>query len=327
MTLEDLYGLLRNSHVQLQGIVDTLQEPIVVLDQSLTVITANPAFYGVFKTDRESTLGRHLVDLGNGQWNVAELRTLLEAVLPKVRAVVGYEMTHDFPGLGRRTMLVSARTLAHPHNNSNQLLVVFEDVTARQKEKLAKDVLLAETRHRMKNLFGIIRAIARQTDASGKTGEQYRDAFMGRFEALMTAQSLIADEAETDLHALVRKVVEPLAGRRYEILASPAVGMSEFQVTPMSMILHELSTNALKYGALSNDGGTVHIEWTVETRAGRGILLLNWREVGGPVVAPPSRHGYGMELIDYSCRAEGGDARLDFDPDGLRARISFAVTR
>lgn len=325
MTLEELYRLLRSSHVQAQGIVDTLQEPLVVLDQGLNLVNANPAFYRAFQTDRESTLGRSLFDLGNGLWDIAELRLLFEEVLPKSMAIVSYEVTREFPAIGQRTMLVSARTMVHPDSNSTQMLVVFEDVTARENSNTAKDILLAETRHRMKNLMAMVRAVAHQTEAAGKTGEQYRDVFMGRFDAILTAQAIIADETEADLHKLVSKVVEPIASSRCEITAGPAVHLTEYQITPLAMMLHELATNALKYGALSKAEGRIHIDWSAEHRQGQDHLVLNWREEGGPPVTPPTHKGFGMELIAYNSKAEGGDAELDFSADGLRVRITFPL--
>lgn len=325
MTLEELYRLLKGSHVQAQGIVDTLQQPLVVLDRELTVVNANPAFFRSFATDREQTLGQSLFGLGDGQWNIAELRELLNDVVPKATAIVGYEVSHDFPGVGRRTMRVSARTLVHPDDNSTQMLVVFDDVTERQKSDTANEILLAETRHRMKNLMAVIRSTANNTKAEGRTGEQYRNDFMGRLEAILTAQAIIAEETEAELRSLVQKVVEPVAHDRCDIEGGPDVLLRTHQVAPLSMMLHELATNALKYGALSNSTGRVHIGWKTEQRAGQSFLLMSWREEGGPLVAPPSGRGFGTGLIGYSAQAEGGEAELDFDPLGLRAFIQMPV--
>src|SRR3954453_20441302 len=141
MNLEDLYRLLRNAHVQTQGMVDTVPEPLLVLDQNLCVETANRAFFETFKLTRDETIGRPLYELGNGQWNISELRLLLEAVIPKSTAVIGFEVDNDFPGLGDRNMLVSARRLFHPDNNSMRLLLWIEDVTIRVQREKEKDLL------------------------------------------------------------------------------------------------------------------------------------------------------------------------------------------
>ena len=252
MTLEDLYRLLRSGHVQSQGIVDTLQEPLLVLDRSMDILNANPAFFEKFGTNCEDTMGRNLFQLGDGQWDIPDLRRLLEFVVPKSVAVVGYEVTHDFPVIGRRTMLLNARRLTHPDHNSTEMLLVFEDVTGRHEEIAAKDILLAEMHHRMKNLLAVVRALASQTQAKDRTGEQYRDAFMGRFEALLNAQDLsLSNVQQTDLAAIVDTVLTPIAGPRAVVTPGPGVKVATAQAVPVSMILHELTTNALKYGALS----------------------------------------------------------------------------
>ncbi|WP_246100462.1 PAS domain-containing protein [Cereibacter sediminicola] len=100
MDLDDLYRLLRISHVQSQGIVDTISDPLLVLAGDLTAISANPAFYRTFSTDRDSTIGVPLYELGNGQCAIAELRLHLEKVIPNSASVFGYGVTADFPGVG-----------------------------------------------------------------------------------------------------------------------------------------------------------------------------------------------------------------------------------
>lgn len=328
MTLDELYRVLRSNHVQAQGIVDTLQEPLVVLDKDLLVVNANPAFLRLFRVAREDTFGRSLFDLGDGQWDIPNLRALLAEVVPKAAAVVGFEVKHAFPTIGTRTMLVSARQLAHPDHNSTQMLVVFEDVTERQKQDNAKDILVAETRHRMKNLLAMIRAVATQTKTTNRTAEEYRDAFMGRFEAVIGAQELInTNGSVADLAALLDTTLRPIAGQRAVLAPSPPVSLSQHQIVPVSMIVHELATNALKYGALSSANGSVRVYWKTEQREAQTYLLLQWREEGGPPVTPPDRTGFGTKLINYNCRAEGGDAVFDYTPTGLQAQIMLAIAQ
>src|SRR5437764_883492 len=91
LNLEDLYRLLRSAHVQAQGMVDTVPEPLLVLDQNLCVETANRAFFEAFKVTRDETIGHPLYDIGSGQWNISELRPLLAEVITKSTAVIGVE--------------------------------------------------------------------------------------------------------------------------------------------------------------------------------------------------------------------------------------------
>lgn len=324
MNLEDLYRLLRTEHVQAQGIVDTLNEPLLVVDQAGCVLSANRVFYETFRVGRDETVGRHLFALGSGQWDIAELRQLIGDIIPKSAAVLGYEVTTDFPTIGRRTILVSARRLVHPDNNSNSILVLFEDVTDRRIHETQNEILFAETRHRMKNLLGIVRSLARQTEVDGRSAQDYRDAFLGRLQALAEAEDLtLLSDAPTDLRDLLQRAVKPAGADRCRITLGPAVALDRRQVVPMSLILHELVTNALKYGALSQSGGVVTIAWSREQRDGKNVLAIDWREENGPPVAPPTGTGYGSKLIHISAvHGLRGTIDTQYEPSGLRVRIS-----
>ncbi len=187
MNMEDLYRLMRTTHVQAQGIVDTVANPLLVLDGSLCVQAASLSFFETFKVDRYETIGQQQYDFGNGQWDIPELRRLLVDVIPNASAVINYKDEHDFAHLGRRTMLVTARTLHHPDNRSHTMLLTFVDATEQTRQDAAKDMLFGELRHRMKNVFAVAQSIARQTPTEGHTAEEFRDAFLGRFGALIDA--------------------------------------------------------------------------------------------------------------------------------------------
>jgi two-component sensor histidine kinase len=320
MTLDELYRLLRTGHVQSQGIVDTMQQPLVVLDRSFNVLSANVAFYRFFQAEPDNTVGKELFALGNGQWDIPELRRLLAEVVPKATAVVGFEVKHMFPDLGERTMIVTARKLLHPDDYSTQMLVMFEDVTEQREANAATAILLAETRHRSKNLVAMLRSIAQQADVEGLTAAQYRDAFVGRVNAVANAQEfMFGDGSKADLATVLTRSVEPLAGGRARIDAGEEIILTQHQVLPVSMILHELTTNAIKYGALSNAEGVVHIGWVVEQREEKSHLVLNWREEGGPPVS--HRSGKVLELTCWSsaCGPSAGTLNSTSPPMASRS--------
>ena len=324
MNLEDLYRLLRSSHVQAQGIIDTLEEPLLMLDHTGCVVNGTRAFFEKFVLDRDNTIGRSLFALGTYQWDIPELRRLVQEVIPRSAAIIGFEVTAEFPPVGRRTMLVSASRLAHPDNNSTSILMVFEDVTERRRGDTEKDILLGETRHRMKNLLAIVRALATQTEVEGRSGEEYRDAFLGRFEAVVRAEDIsLAGDAEANLGVLIGQALEPAGPNRSRIDPGPPVSLKREQIVPMSLILHELATNAFKYGALSTAQGAVHLTWRVATEAGRSALHLDWREENGPPVTSPTGSGFGTRLIQFSAtQSLGGSAELRFEAGGLQVRVT-----
>jgi two-component sensor histidine kinase len=327
MNLEDIYRLLRTDHIQAQGIIDTVEQPMLVLDRGLFVKAASRAFLATFKVDRYETIGEHLRELGNGQWNIPQLLALLEDVIPNAGAVIDYEIEHDFPSLGRRTMLVTARRLHHPDNVRLAMLVTIVDATARKNRDAEREMLFRELRHRMRNLLSVTQTIARNTSISGRTAEEYREDFLGRFAALAQSELLFLGEEHTgDLRSLVDRILAPYvpADKAIEIETSVDVALDRRALQDLGLVLHELTTNAAKYGALSVEGGVVRINWRVGMD-GRDFHLT-WHESGGPPVTPPTTQGYGTQLIDgimkYSC---GGHVERTYAPGGLTVDLTMPL--
>lgn len=323
MNMEDLYRLLRTGHVQAQGIVDTVADPLLVLDESLCVQNASRSFFETFKVNRYETIGKPIYELGDGQWDIPELRRLLSEVIPKTTAIIDYEVEHDFPGLGRRTMLVTARTLHHPDNGSHSMLLSLEDATERSRRDAAKDLLFGELRHRMKNMLSVAQSLARLTPAKGRSAEEYRDEFLGRFGALVAAQDLaFGEQEETGIRALVERILTPYTTNPEALAIEPGadVELAPRVIMSLSLVLHELATNAAKYGALSGSGGRVRIGWQVEE--GNTQLRLKWVESGGPPVTPPPKTGYGTQLIQSATTYSlGGKVEQKYAAGGLEAEI------
>lgn len=324
MTLEDLYRLLRAGHVQAQGIVDTLRIPVVVLDEALCVVNTNPAFLETFRVNRDDVIGQCFLRLGNGQWNSPELAELLRRVIPRATAVVDYEVVHDFPAIGKRTMLVSARRLVHPDNNSTLLLAAIDDVTDQRSREARQDILASEIRHRFKNFLSLVSSLARQSPADGVTAAEYRDTLLGRIDALADAELSVFDEEKGDLSALLGRVTTPYGGR-VSLEECPPLQLAPRQAASLSMILHELATNATKYGALSVAGGRVVIRAHV-SGGESPELHLEWRERDGPIMSTPPRPGFGSRLIQMIASQQlGGSAALRFEEKGLTAEVAFPL--
>jgi len=137
-----------------QDIVDTVREPLLILDTTLRVQSGNRAFYHTFKVSKEETENRLIYELGNGQWDIPALRTLLEDIVPKSSVFSDFELEHDFPALGRRVMLLNARRLQAGHHGE-LLVLAMEDVTERRRaeEEVAKAKEASEIANRTKSLF------------------------------------------------------------------------------------------------------------------------------------------------------------------------------
>lgn len=319
MDVEDLYRLLRTGHVQAQGIVDTVADPMLLLDGNLCVQSANRAFFETFKVDRQETIGKPIQELGDGQWDIPDLSLLLSQVIPRSSAIIDYEVEHDFPGLGRKTMLLTARTLHHPDNSGHTMLLSIVDVTERNRRDAARDMLFGELRHRMKNLLSVAQSIARRTTTKGRTAEEYREDLLGRFGALAEAHDVgFAEQGETGLAMLVERVLAPYSTpETARIQPGPAVILGPNMLMALGLVLHELATNAAKYGALSIPRGRVLISWQQDEA--KGELRLTWVESGGPPVTPPDITGFGSKLIS-SAIAEGKVTQT-YSPEGLEVEI------
>ena len=211
---------------------------------------------------------------------------------------------------------------------------IARDISARRALEERQRLLLDELRHRVKNLLALVQALARQTEAEGRSGEAYRDAFLGRLGTLVRAHELAFDaDATAHLGELVAGTLAPYhaAGpARLVVEAGPRVVLARGQITPLCLILHELATNAVKYGALSTPTGRVRVGWRNDQEEPAGgvgrRLRLRWEEQGGLEVQPPVGSGFGTRLIKFAAIHElHGRAELTFAPTGLQAEIAFPI--
>jgi two-component sensor histidine kinase len=189
-------------------------------------------------------------------------------------------------------------------------------------------LLIDELNHRVKNTLAILQAIAVQTFRSASRTE--REKFEGRLGALAEAHNLLSKEKwqGSDLQDVVNRVLQPYLLNSADRIRrfGPPVPLSPRLAVVLSMIVHEIATNAAKYGALSNDSGTVALDWEVVTEAGKPMLRLIWAEAGGPLVTAPVQHGFGSRLIERSARDQlGGEATVDFLPRGVVYTVTCAL--
>ena len=174
-----------------------------------------------------------------------------------------------------------------------------------------------------------VAAIARLTLRQSPSLEVFDAAFSRRLQALSQAHTLIfqTNWGETELRAVVEQALNPFRrpGDSIAIHGEP-LKLPPKAALALTLMLHELATNAAKYGALSEASGVVDVSWSLAASE-QPAVRLHWSERGGPPVTPPSRKGFGHTLIERSVRYElDGSARLSFPPDGLQAEFSFPVT-
>src|SRR6266850_1723172 len=196
--------------------------------------------------------------------------------------------------------------------------------------EMLHNLLIEELNHRVKNTLAVLQSIATQTFRSASRAE--REKFEGRLGALAEAHNLLSQEKwqGSALQDVVSRVLQPYLLNNPERVRmfGPKVPLSPRLAVVLAMILHEIATNAAKYGALSNDTGTVALDWEViEESDGRKLRLI-WTEAGGPHVTAPVQRGFGSRLIERSARDQlGGEATVDFLPRGVVYTVSCALDR
>jgi two-component system, chemotaxis family, CheB/CheR fusion protein len=205
------------------------------------------------------------------------------------------------------------------------------DITDRKRSENEKDLLARELSHRVKNILAVVQALTMQADGRTRSIDEFRQSLVGRLQALSRAHSILLDTRwrSADLETLVEQMVGPYRTVRPEAIAiegEPAA-LTPSQGLGLSLVLHELATNAAKYGVLSHPEGRLDVSWRVERgNPGRYVRLL-WQERGGPPIEAPTEKGFGTRLIERACTYElGGEVELNYGSGGLRCEVTFPLT-
>jgi chemotaxis protein methyltransferase CheR len=308
-----------------EAIVDTVREPLIVLDDALRVVVASRSFYRAFDATRQETEGRPLYELGDGQWNIPGLRTLLEEIIPRHTTIEAYEVEKDFPTIGHRTMLLNARKVFYEGNNSTSLLVAIEDVTERrtlerEKDELLrqKDLLLEEMNHRVNNSLQIIASILllkAQTVQSEEIRRHLRDAHE-RVMAVATVQEQlhpIPFGAEIEARSYLTRLCESLAASMIlddqpvsiRVEAGEGSTTSE-QAVSMGLIATELVINALKHAFPGGAKGAILVGFESTASAWRLFVSDDGVGIGTHLADAPARSGLGTSIVEALTRQLGG---------------------
>jgi two-component sensor histidine kinase len=208
----------------------------------------------------------------------------------------------------------------------DRLVGVCADVTERVKAEERTRLLMQELDHRMKNTLAIVQSIAGQTFRKDADLAEAREAFSGRLSALAGAfAKMMRDEGRTaDMAEVVSEAVRSSGAPVDRIDArGPAVTLGSNETVAVTMAIHELCTNAAKYGALSVEPGRVDISWQTEG----DTLDLHWRETGGPATGVPTREGFGSRLIKALAEQHGGSFEREFKADGVTCRMRLTIRK
>jgi two-component sensor histidine kinase len=206
---------------------------------------------------------------------------------------------------------------------------VYIDVTERRKTEEQKNLLIAELDHRVKNVLACVAAVAQQSRERSRSTDEFLDVLNGRINSLSNAHALLSRShwEGVRLGDLVGSELAPYMSDGNSLIEGPDIVLAAEATQPLAMVLHELATNATKYGALSSRRGRVSVCWERQTsRNAQDTLALEWRETGGPPIVDPGPPGYGSSLIRELIPHElGGSVDYVHTPEGVRCRVELSA--
>ncbi|MEI9990606.1 MAG: PAS domain-containing protein [Rhizomicrobium sp.] len=262
-----------------QSIVDTIRDPLVVLETDMTIVTASKAFLTMFGITQAEAHGRRISELGQHQWDVPALRHLMDKVLPENKPIENFEIEDDFPGLGLRVFNLNARKISQPGNHAHRMLLVFEDITDRKQRERDAQMLTNEISHRIKNnlqiVVGLISYEAKWTAAPCLPGYMAMQARIGAIAQLYDLISQSSRGRTVAIDAYLTEIAKAMAaslgadsGIAIKVKAE-ALQIDPDRAVPFGLLVNELATNAIKHAF---PGGSGQVLLTVE-RIGDEIEL------------------------------------------------------
>ena len=273
-----------------QSIVDTIRDPLVVLESDMTVVTASKAFLTMFGITQAEARGRRVSELGQHQWDVPALRHLMDKVLPENKPFENFEIEDVFPGLGRRVFNLNARKISQPGNHAHRMLLVFEDISDRKQRERDALTLTNEISHRIKNnLQIIVGLIAYEVRTTPKQCVQGYQSMQMRIGAIAQLYDLISHSSRGGAVALdgylkeiATSVSASLLGKasriRIDVKAEP-MEIDPERAVPFGLLVNELATNAIKHAFPQ----------------GAGRVVLSVRQIGGDIELIVADDGVGIQ--------------------------------
>ena len=322
------------------AIVDTVRDPLLVLDQHQNIVAASRSFYQTFQLSSRDVRGHLLYDIEHGQWDIPELRRLLEKIAMDHAAVEGYEVDREFPGIGRRVMLLNARKVFYEAGTHTTTLLAFEDVTQRRaiEEQVQallreKDMLLEEMQHRVANSLQIIASILlikARTVQSEETRLQLEDAHQRVLSVAAVQQHLQVSGrgAPIEIANYLTKLCETLAqsmigdSRPISLKVEADDGtVVSHQAVSIGLIVTELVMNALKH-AFPNEKKDAAILVSYKVADTDWKLTISDNGVGKPdLSASEKKGGLGTSLVQSL--AKQLDAQVDIASDAHGTAVSI----
>ncbi|MDB5363310.1 MAG: chemotaxis protein CheR [Rhodospirillales bacterium] len=311
---------LDEANSDLKNLFESTQIATVFLDRHLVIRSFTPAVTEIFNLI-PSDCGRPLTDIAS-RLDAVNLRRELQAVLQS-RQPVERRLTADD---GVRHYVMRLLPYRASDDSIDGLLVTFIDITSIVASEAHQRLLIAELNHRVRNMLAVVIGIATKTIAQTPELQPFAETFLGRLHALAGAYEPLSrvDWGHVPLRDIVMPQIEPhLKDPEQARIEGPQILLHPKAALALGLVIHELSINAAKHGALSLPDGTVAVEW----RRDDGVMVLEWRETGGPPVKQPRHRGFGSELIERAVNYEmDGETSIEFAPDGVKVLVKVPLS-
>jgi PAS domain S-box-containing protein len=307
-----------------ETILQATPDLLYVFDLQHRFIYANQALLSMWGRTLDDAIGKTCLELGYEPWHAAMHDEEIEQVIATGAPIRG-EVPFPHQALGRRIYDYIFTPVFGPDGRVEAIAGATRDVTEHKRHEEHLGLLVNELNHRVKNTLAIVQSMVLQTLRDVAGAEPATERIESRLHALAQAHDLLTRQNWEDacVEEIVRTAIAPAvdAAGRFEV-SGPHARLDPRRAVALSMALHELLTNAVKYGALSVPGGHVRIHWACEDAADPPTFAFTWQELDGPPVVAPQRRGFGSRLVERGLRHDlGGDVQLEFAPAGVTCRI------
>jgi PAS domain S-box-containing protein len=319
---------LQNSEAKFRGIFENAFVGVALVGLDGTWLQVNERMCELLGYERDELVTRKFQDITHPDDLQGDLQLISELMAGRIK---NYKMDKRY--IRKDGGIIWASLTVALQNGADgaplHFISIVSDISDRIAAQQHQRLLMSELAHRLKNQLAIVNAIASQSIRGSTNISEFRDKFGGRINALATSINLLVSEkrGNVSLKDLVEQTLSPFEGRR--TISGGNVEISDQAPETLALAVHELATNATKYGAWSLPDGSVNVEWGLaESDDGRQSLKLSWVEMGGPPVVVPTRSGFGMTIIrSLAAQRLGAVVRYEYPTEGVRWHLEMPLER
>jgi PAS domain S-box-containing protein len=316
---------LRAREAELETVISRTPFMLIRCSPDLRYRFVSPAYAEMLGRRRDDFIGKPIVDIIGEE--------AFQAILPHIQKVLKgeraeYEGEVHYQSIGKRFLHGVYTPDKDDRGEVIGWIASILDVTERRRAEAQRDLLIAEVNHRVKNTLATVISIAHQSFSEDKSFDDAQSSFNSRIRALAQSHTRLADAnwSGISLETIIRDETAPYRNSSNVNIVGPALILNPKCAVSLGMAIHELTTNAAKYGALSAKNGSIQVSW--ESAPADKEVRITWVERGGPTVHPPQRSGFGRRLLERALASDlDGTVKLDFRQEGLTCLIAFPLNR